>query len=389
MNKLRPSRLNTSELQLDFKTIDLLRFPMALAVVILHLTPDVVAVPNTNFPLISQMGLYNVVVMCLSHVISFVAVPLFFIVSGYLFFINMQKFLFTEYKRKLHKRLNTLLVPYLIWNILPLLSSVVVLIISLIKHGDLSCIGNVWRLLNPYRIFWHASTWGLSNVNFFGMPLPATGPLDYPLWFVRDLIVLIVLAPIIYIVVRKTGKIGLGIMFLCMYFSIWFYIPGLRIKSIFFFSLGAYFGIRGISIVRTLNPYKYLICGIAIVLMLVATYYNGVRWVSPFWILFGAFAFYLMAAHGIEHWNWRYNKFLVSSCFFVYALHGNNVLPLYGSPLDLFRNVNIQIFGNDTPMEKFAVYFLTFLETVAFCLLLFAILKKVFPRKIKLLTGGR
>ena len=55
------------------------------------------------------------------HSINIVAVPVFFIISGYFFFYQTKAFGKEAYSKKLRKRIKTLLIPYLLWNLLPVL----------------------------------------------------------------------------------------------------------------------------------------------------------------------------------------------------------------------------------------------------------------------------
>lgn len=52
--------------------------------------------------------------------ICLIAVPLFYIISGYLFFLKTSKAIYS-FQDKLKKRIKTLLVPYIIANILSLI----------------------------------------------------------------------------------------------------------------------------------------------------------------------------------------------------------------------------------------------------------------------------
>lgn len=49
-----------------------------------------------------------------------IAVPTFFFMSGYLFFVGKEDFCFSVYKKKITKKVRTLLVPYIIWNFVAL-----------------------------------------------------------------------------------------------------------------------------------------------------------------------------------------------------------------------------------------------------------------------------
>ena len=96
------------------KTISYLRFPLIVGVVFIHSNILVVKIQGEmirfdNWPFVTFiMNLF-------STVFADVCVPLFFFISGFLFFYNSD-FTKETYLAKLKKRIKTLLVPYLIWN---------------------------------------------------------------------------------------------------------------------------------------------------------------------------------------------------------------------------------------------------------------------------------
>ena len=72
------------------KTIDLLRFPLALWVLFAHMGPTMENVFFADFSFFSWHGIYNFLGFFLSKVIGVVTVPTFFMISGYLFFVNFK-----------------------------------------------------------------------------------------------------------------------------------------------------------------------------------------------------------------------------------------------------------------------------------------------------------
>ena len=105
---------------LTSSTISALRFPLTVGVVFIHFNvlSDNLAVRGTgnaeHFPtwLVCMFNLF-------SEVLPRIAVPLFFIISGYLFFRS--GFMIRTYTDKLRRRVRTLLVPYILWNLLYLI----------------------------------------------------------------------------------------------------------------------------------------------------------------------------------------------------------------------------------------------------------------------------
>lgn len=65
-----------------------------------------------------------------------------------------------------------------------------------------------------------------------------SAPIDGPLWFVRDLIVCVIFAPIIYIFLNKYA---LSVLLVLLILNVWIPIEGFSIISVFFFLVGRIF----------------------------------------------------------------------------------------------------------------------------------------------------
>lgn len=103
-----------------------------------------------------------------------IAVPLFFLVSGFLFFVNYAG-TWEDYRRKLLSRTRSLLVPYVLFL---LLGSVIMF-----------AIGQTYSLKGFL---------GILKQGIIGSP-----PIFYPLWFLRDLYCMALMAPVVYWVIKK------------------------------------------------------------------------------------------------------------------------------------------------------------------------------------------
>lgn len=117
-SKLDPAQLQSS-------AIDLLRFPLAIMVIFIHMNPNVINLLEADFGLLTTQGFYNVIGILLSHVLTHIAVPTFFLISGFLFFVNFQEWSWEGYKKKMSSRVKTLLIPYVFWNVVPFLLMVI------------------------------------------------------------------------------------------------------------------------------------------------------------------------------------------------------------------------------------------------------------------------
>ncbi len=171
---------------LQSETIDWLRFPLAIAVIFIHMGPVVSALPECNFPVFSGAGIYNLAGLCLSHVMTQIAVPMFFLFSGFLFFRDFCGWKWGLYGNKIKKRIFSLVIPYLLWNL------IAAMVLSINTEVD-------WKnIFGNYYVY--QSSWN----NWLGYAPMTSLPADIQLWFLRDLIVVTLLTPAIYWLIDKT-----------------------------------------------------------------------------------------------------------------------------------------------------------------------------------------
>ena len=99
----------------QFEVLSQLRFPLIVLVTFAH---SYGAVSEDYSLLTSGWNSYEVLKLLVSQTLVKVVVPVFFITSGYLFFVNVERWDVQVYKEKLLRRAKTLLWPYLLWNLL-------------------------------------------------------------------------------------------------------------------------------------------------------------------------------------------------------------------------------------------------------------------------------
>jgi len=66
--------------------ISFIRFPLIVAVVLIHTEPHSVIAGSNEVVGSQHYGIYNMIFMLISNIFANVAVPLFFFISGFLFF---------------------------------------------------------------------------------------------------------------------------------------------------------------------------------------------------------------------------------------------------------------------------------------------------------------
>ena len=242
----------------SFKT---LRFPLAILVVFIH------SVGNIDAPFYNFRSFF-------SHEFCKFAVPVFFIISGYLFYQKVDlKFNFNLYKNKLHSRIYSLFIPYVLWNL-------IALIIDYIKNVTTD---NSWINYNSNSIFEIIKLSILGNEMGF--------PINLPLWYIRDLILLCVISPAIFYILRNK-KIGIIYIFILLILYLVDVGLPINIVGLLYFNIGAYFSINNINIILN-RIYKYFI--IALLSILTYQIYE-IRFFLNFYILIMCFVMISIAS---------------------------------------------------------------------------------------------
>jgi fucose 4-O-acetylase-like acetyltransferase len=238
---MQPTVTNPETLQ--SQVIDLLRFPLIIGVVFIHNASSTLSIQGVEFGNSSPLPIHDACSQLFSEILGRVAVPLFFLISGFLFFLNLN-FSKQTYAKKLRTRAKTLLIPYLFWN-----CSVILLHFVLHHIPSLDALINNRFEFTPHYLL--QSLWGEI------VDGKATLPIAYPFWFIRDLMVLVVLTPLVYTYVKKLGVYGILLLSVLWLFGWWFTLPGLSIVAVFFFTLGAWISINRRNLVLEAEKVKY------------------------------------------------------------------------------------------------------------------------------------
>lgn len=273
------------------------RFLMCVMVVVIHsrmISGHPVEVDNwvLNFMRMMSLG------------ISSVAVPIFMLFSGYLLcakYSNGHSIIAT-YTDLLKKKSRTLLLPYLIWNVIG------------------------WAYI-ALRHHFNADVY-VPNLLEALVSIPMGGdslgyPADGPLWFVRDLIIFNIISPLLFWIMNKMGKWG----FVCVtaYYLFYTLLPYEPLGSIKTFLLGmvlCYIDLRKLE-VRRAFVWIPTIC-----LFMYLTYplgggnylYDEVT-LMPLFILLFAWSMYLLSGTYNDSTKQKLND-LSKYSFFIYASHG-------------------------------------------------------------------
>jgi len=346
--------------------LKVLSFLLMILVVFIHSHNIAVKLLSGNTVL--KHGYSSFIQDFISDGICYIAVPLFFCISGYLFFLKFEGS-YKEFKSKYTKRFRTLVIPYLIWSIGVLL---IFFIIQLLP---------VTSSLSENKIKDYSTVELLTKI--FITPIPLQ------LWFVRDLILLTILSPVVYWLIRVLNFIPVGILFVAWIFDVDFTVPAS--VSLLFFVVGAYLSIKKDTLLLTDFSKRYLpftVLWLALVLCrTILLYLNFENQVVLTILLKSFIVIGLLAAWSLYDFLF-YKKDLskisiysvFSFSFFIFVFH----IPI----LNVFKRGLFYFLGK----EEFAsliIYITAPVITISLGILIGYYLKRYVPSFYGIITGGR
>lgn len=227
-------------------------------------------------------------------------VPLFFCISGFLFFCNVSdSFDRHTYLVKLKSRMNTLALPYIMANLMMILAVTGIGCIHGIMPNFITTISSFWAYNGTYM------------------------PIDTPTWYLRDLMVVCLFVPLIYFLIKYTGPILPIAITGCWLLDFWpTDVPGFGIRSFLFFSIGAFFALHNVDVIKRLNTSKYRwLYILAFVLLFVA--YQFVKF--PFMLklsILASFPVWIALAEIFSRiFTQPCPRVLVTGTFFIFLYH--------------------------------------------------------------------
>lgn len=389
------SSVPQSATELQSQTIMWLRLPLVLLVLLIHVNPQnqeiFTSIQTIDVSHLTIANIYSIIGR-LGFYFSQVAVPFFFFTSGYFFFYKVREWNRQCYKTKIKKRLKTLLVPYLLWNLLALCliilnKSMGVWLSHKLEDGLVDYLTNIkWG-----GVIWNFTTWNEGTVNLLGWSTQMYGPFLFPLWFLRDLIVIsFVLTPIIYYGIKYLKGywvLLLGIAYLLKICTL----PGINITGIFFFSWGAYLSISQKNMITTFIQKKNAYLVIAILSLICCVVFDSTKVVllsQQVYCVAAVASLIPVTATLLNKGVLTVRPQLSQTSFFIYALHTTIILKVSCLGLAIALTERI-FFASHYDAGYILSYLLSPLLGALFCLIVFVVLKTIMPRFLNLLTGGR
>lgn len=221
------------------QSLDLLRFPLALFVVAVHVFRP--------FPWLDDNAeVFPVVDWLFRFVNAFIvdqSVPVYFFIAGYVFFLGMDMSI-KSYAGKLRRRCHSLLIPYLMWNTLAILYLMKVMLPGMQAVSEFADTQQFHLSLSNFiECYWDSSQGIIPHVNLNDNGIY---PIDTPLWFVRDLMIMVLITPAIYALYKFPTPHAITKVILVFFTLVWAVrIPGLGhlsllLEAFVFFSWGGF-----------------------------------------------------------------------------------------------------------------------------------------------------
>lgn len=311
------------------ESINMLRFPLAILVVFVHGFGADIDVSELHVSGLTGLALYDYIRLFFSVVIARSAVPIFFIISGYLLFRKVEEYSKQVYVGKLKKRWHSLVIPYISWNVLIVLWTLAFKLGGILLHGKpWSGFGDYFLQNGCLHMLWDSSVWD-ERTTWLGVETHNSGPVLLPFWYMRDLIMMVVLSPAFFWLIKRLRFFFILLLMAVYAFDIrvaW--MSGTFTAAGLFFGCGAYFAIMKQDFTDVLRKWRYAIVPLAVILMAMQTYTGSAigdsvsRMIHPWLVIFQSAALIIVASAMCRHQGlYRWNKKLAGTSFFIYALH--------------------------------------------------------------------
>ena len=345
--------------------ISFLRFPLVLGVVWIH-AGSMQINASYSTATINSSPFLEFVRRLISEGIARVAVPLFFGIAGYLFFAE-KPYSNRLYFYGLKRRLNTLLLPLIVWNALYIALYAALESLPITK-GLFA--GASSRQVVHFGLFDYLDA-------LFGFRV---GPIAYQFWFIRDLLVLILLVPVFWC--ARTFMPALLAVLFVLWMSNLKPVPWPSVSATLFFAIGLYLSWAQIDLNALARFRLAFLSFFAIGLIYDAAFYvSDDHWFYKLVILSGTLGvWYGIDAFRNHPWQCKVVDYGKAS-FYLFAAHD----PF----LTLLRKLCYRMIGSRGDISFLTLYLAVPIIAIIVLLLSYRVFSVVAPKALAFVTGGR
>lgn len=294
-------------------------------------------------------------------------IPLFFCISGFLFFRPGSGDGIKSFLVKIAKRLKTIVLPFLIWMFFGFFVTRLMLYIPFYEAS----------VPFPKAAINAETLWK------FATKLHLT-PISIHLWFLVHLFVFVLFGYPIFLLLRT--RLVYAAFAAVFYFWVQGDLSYVGADSMLFFMLGGFLAVRGINMnYKISRPWALALLSTWVLLVAVKTVL-AYRWSMPYFhqltVLLGLFCVWFCYDHFMPSKQWLTNRLekMADHTFFIYVAHYPFLAMTIASLLKYFGN---------TPATSLASFVIVPPLFIAGLILISSLLRKTVPAFYSVLTGGR
>lgn len=299
--------------------------------------------------------------------IALIAAPFFFAISGFLFYKSYD-FTWSDVVKKIKGRFKSLIVPYLFWSLFGLMF--------------------IWFLqVVPWSRFFFTreliADYSISKLLYTII----LDPVPYQLWFVRDLIMLVIFSPLIGYLTKSIRVVWLVLLIL-LWTASGKTFEFFSNEALLFFTIGCALAFDKAELINQKLPkyLSYLLLVSWLLVVLFATYLitfnRGIfisNALSKVGILIGIMSVWSFYDH-VDHRRVAKYSSLFGYSFFIFVFH---------EPLLTILKKGLFFLLGKTNFSSLLIYLVAPLTTIGICMLLSYFLRSRTPRFYNFTTGGR
>lgn len=355
------------------RRLQVIRFPLVVSVIFHHNGMGTVRLADGVNMSAGPLSVWAQFIQgFISYGLGGIRMPTFFLISGYLFFTGFDRG-GDWLSKKLASRTRSVLFPLLIWNAI----AIVLLLVA--------------QNAGPTRVlFSGAGAWSQSIIGFgwFDYVNALLGihsdPILYPLWFLRDLFLMCLLAPVYFVLPRIVQHCLVAMFGALWLIDAWPYeVP--TAQACFFFALGASAAMAKKNLFA-MDPHLKWVCAVLLGLVIagalvpadgaVASTLTHLKHLAGVIVVL-TISQYLLRMPRASEWLIR----LSAPSFLLFVAHE----PL----LTIVRKTMYVVFTPSSSSAALSIYFGAVACTVMLILAAYYLAERYAPRALSALTGGR
>ena len=395
--------------------ISMLRYPLVFFVVMHHCYYPLFDWQYNN---LSEQSIGSNVVSELilsSRLLISSVVSIFYMISGYLFFIHLEEWDIKVWKRKMTRRIWSLLIPYILWNTLYFLYKIEPVITGCVINGNPWSDVTGW--INQHGgwigLYWNGRVLNPGEVDLWGQPNLNAVPILVPFYYIRNLIVVSLFTPLIYYLLHPRNHrvtvcavVTLVVLAFLFLTKTSFILSGFTAEAFLFFGLGAFMKLNGYELSDFFYSKRWLAVIMTLFLFIVELYYGfyssdeGKR-IHPFYN-----AFECMTVLNCSSWlvkkslknkrmnvlkntltRWQNTSFMLYAFHFFLITPVSDFLDKVGGYLTGFYSIRTIEMATQYPYLSLLFFGARIVIIVFICMSISILLEKFLPRLNKLFCG--